>query len=694
MREGRDLKRLAALAALRLSLYLKGRVDSAFFARYSRLISPDVTREEIDSCPQEPEELFAGDPLLASRWRRLFDLCGGDPIAVTAIQLALLIEMDERALSLLREAFGQPQGALTIEIAARVACPGMESIEDLPAVRRAFDRVEMLLQAQPDASGFLRSPFAPDGRLAAWLSGDDRPDYALRRLCTLFSPQTEPAPAFCRLRGEAERAADLLSRTDGLSLLHISGEPTSGRRFLVRETARLLDREVLFVPYGEISEHNRLLANPWRRILRELLLSDRLLCLCGMEQEAEDRSGVLPAQLRILERDLRPFGRPAFLTTGETVRVIPFVSCFVHAVPIRPCSMRDSEALWQALARERLGTDEGLPARELAGKMTLTAGQIDRILSLLARTHPDGPWDAKEIFRLCYQVLDDGRYQNIRFVEKTFSWDDLQLEPYQKETLQAICAQVEHQGQVLDDWGLRAKYPYGRCVSALFSGPPGTGKTMAAQVLASTLGLELYKIDLSQVVDKYIGETEKRLREVFDRAEKSNMILFFDEADALLGKRSEVKDAKDKYANTEVAYLLQRMEEYSGVVLMATNLAANIDSAFVRRFRYHVSFTLPGKELRLRLWRSVLPASVPQKGIDFSYLAERFELPGSQIKNIALNACYRAAADGGALTMRHLVEAVFLERQKEGKVMLAGEFGEYGNLLYDLLERRQPAPET
>ena len=173
---------------------------------------------------------------------------------------------------------------------------------------------------------------------------------------------------------------------------------------------------------------------------------------------------------------------------------------------------------------------------------------------------------------------------------------------------------------------------------------------MAAQVLASTLGLELYKIDLSQVVDKY--------------------------------------------ANTEVAYLLQRMEEYSGVVLMATNLAANIDSAFVRRFRYHVSFTLPGKELRLRLWRSVLPASVPQKGIDFSYLAERFELPGSQIKNIALNACYRAAADGGALTMRHLVEAVFLERQKEGKVMLAGEFGEYGNLLYDLLERRQPAPET
>ena len=210
---------------------------------------------------------------------------------------------------------------------------------------------------------------------------------------------------------------------------------------------------------------------------------------------------------------------------------------------------------------------------------------------------------------------------------------------------------------------------------------------MAAQVLASRLGLELYKIDLSQVVDKYIGETEKRLKEVFDRAEKSNMILFFDEADALLGKRSEVKDAKDKYANTEVAYLLQRMEEYSGIVLMATNLVHNIDAAFVRRFRYHVSFALPGEGLRRQLWEDVLPDPVPQRSINLDYLAKTFELPGSQIKNIALNACYMAAADGGVLTMRHLVESICLERKKEGKVLLASEIGEYGDLFYELQER-------
>lgn len=215
---------------------------------------------------------------------------------------------------------------------------------------------------------------------------------------------------------------------------------------------------------------------------------------------------------------------------------------------------------------------------------------------------------------------------------------------------------------------------------------------MAAQVLAGRLGLELYKIDLSQVVDKYIGETEKRLRQVFDQAEKSNMILFFDEADAILGKRSEVKEAKDKYANTEVAYLLQRMEEYSGVVLMATNLMQNIDTAFVRRFRYHIAFTIPDEKLRRELWHDVLPDSVPQKGIDFDYMARQFDLSGSQIKNIALNACYRAAAQGGILRMRHLLESLFLESKKEGKVMLVNEFGEYGHLLYEIMEQRSQEP--
>ena len=166
------------------------------------------------------------------------------------------------------------------------------------------------------------------------------------------------------------------------------------------------------------------------------------------------------------------------------------------------------------------------------------------------------------------------------------------------------------------------------------------------------------------------------------------MILFFDEADALLGKRSEVKDSKDKYANTEVAYLLQRMEEYHGIVLMATNQAGNMDSAFLRRFRYHLVFTLPDEAMRRSLWQNAV-AGIPAEGIQLDYLARQFELSGAQIKNIALNAAYRAAADGGIMHMVHLVQAVFQEFQKEGKIMLAGDFGEYGVMLSDYLSRGQ-----
>ncbi len=673
------MKRLAALASFKLSLYLKTRVDSSFFKRYSHIISGDVTEEELLLYPEKPEELFFDVPDIAARYRKIYELCGGEPIALTAVQLYILAEMDGRTLTLLKEGLGLPMECLTIRTAARIALRSDEIIGYMPLLRRAYDRTELLLQASP--GNFADAPFRIDGRFACWLAGDDRPDGAITG-CTVFNP-SEDAPHFIRLSNEVEKAAELAG--NGFSFVHISGERMSGRRFFAREVARKLGREMLLVPYSSVSENHSLMAEPWRRVLRELLLTGRLLCLHDIPRPHDKSPDTLPMQMSIIERGLSAFKNPVFLTTDDTIRILPFVECFVQPVHIGACNIPESLKLWRVLAEE-LGMDpDGLPAEELAAKMTLTTGQIKRILSLMSRQQPEGPWDAKQIFRLCYRVLDDGRYQNIRFVDAHFGWDDLHLEPKQKETLRAICEQVENQGIVLDEWGLRRKFPYGRCVSALFSGPPGTGKSMAAMVLAGTLGLELYRVDLSQIVDKYIGETEKRLKQVFDQAEKSNLVLFFDEGDVLFGKRSEAKDAKDKYANTESAYLLQRMEEYSGVVLMATNLAGNIDSAFTRRFRYHVSFTLPGEEMRRVLWKDVLTEDVPQDGIRFDYLARQFELPGSQIKNIALNACYRAAADGGVVRMKHLVEAVFQERKKEGHVMLVSEFGEYGSLLYDFL---------
>lgn len=676
------MKRLAALAAFKLSLYLKPRVSGEFFRQYSRLIAPDVTEDEVEGYPTEAEELFFDVPVLAQRYRRLQELCGGDPIALTAVQLYLLALMEERTLDLLREGLGL-SGGLTIEAAGRIACPEAESIELAPKLRAAFDRVELLLQADPEQDWW-KAPFRLDGRLASWLAGDDTPDRALEGLCVVGAPG-EPLAEAALTGEELDRVGVCLAGTPGFAVVHLSGEPGSGRRYFARQAARALDRELLIVPFDAVAEEGHLRPRLWRRVLRELLLSDRLLCLSGVDAPAEKRSSRLPPLLRELERTLAPFQRPVFLPTPAAVKVIPFLSAPVFSVSIPQPTILQSARLWRELAAALLPDGgAGFPAESLAAKMNLTAGQMERIVRLLRACQPHGPWPERDIFKLCYQVLDDGRYENIRLQSSACTWEDLQLPASLKETLEAVCAQVEHQGLVLDEWGLRRRYPYGRCVSVLMSGPPGTGKTMTAQALSSRLGLELYKVDLSQIVDKYIGETEKRLRQVFDQAEQSNLILFFDEADALLGKRSEVKDARDKYANTEVAYLLQRMEEYQGIVLMATNQAGSIDAAFIRRFRYHLVFSLPDETLRRQIWADAL-AGIPAAKLQFDYLARQFQLSGAQIKNIVLNGAYRAAADGGVLRMEHLVRAVCQELQKEGKVLLAGDFGEYGVLLSEFL---------
>jgi len=207
-------------------------------------------------------------------------------------------------------------------------------------------------------------------------------------------------------------------------------------------------------------------------------------------------------------------------------------------------------------------------------------------------------------------------------------------------------------------------------VTMLFSGPPGTGKTMGAEVISRELGLDMYKIDLSTVVSKYIGETEKNLERIFKEAETSNAILFFDEADSLFGKRSEVRDSHDRYANIEIAYLLQRMEAYDGVTILATNLRANLDEAFTRRLQFAVDFPFPEEDYRLRIWQALFPPDVPRSPeIDFGLLAHRFRLAGGNIKNIIVSAAYLAASDGGLVRMRHLLHGTRRELRKMGKLV-------------------------
>jgi SpoVK/Ycf46/Vps4 family AAA+-type ATPase len=259
-----------------------------------------------------------------------------------------------------------------------------------------------------------------------------------------------------------------------------------------------------------------------------------------------------------------------------------------------------------------------------------------------------------------------------------YVWGDLILPAAQMDVLKNICSQVRYKYVVYEEWGFAKKLSRGKGVNILFSGPPGTGKTMAAEVIANELGLELYKIDLSAVVSKYIGETEKNLQAIFDGAYLSNAILFFDEADALFGKRSEVKDAHDRYANIEISYLLQKMEEYDGVVVLATNLKNNIDEAFARRVGTWVEFVFPEVSLRERIWETIFPKDMPiQKNIDFSFLARKFQLAGGNIKNIAVASAFLAAEKAQAVGMEHIIPSVKRELAKLGKTCTKSDFGEF-----------------
>ncbi len=324
-----------------------------------------------------------------------------------------------------------------------------------------------------------------------------------------------------------------------------------------------------------------------------------------------------------------------------------------------------------------------IPAHQtqtLATRFRLTADQIAAAVALVPS--PASPHGFTTLAAAARAQTGHALHGLARKIEPHYTWADLVLPADAKAQLQEICDQVTHCHQVQDIWGFGRKLALGSGLAVLFAGPPGTGKTMAAEVMAHELQLDLYKIDLSQVVSKYIGETEKNLNQIFTAAAQANAILLFDEADALFGKRSEVKDARDRYANIETSYLLQKMEEYDGIAILTTNLQNNMDEAFLRRLRFIVEFTPPQAEERRRIWQQIWPTKVPRSpDLDLDFLAEQLDIPGAAIRNIALKATYFAASDGGVVTMPHLIKAVRREYQKMGKLLMADDLGHYADLL-------------
>ncbi|MEU5365638.1 ATP-binding protein [Streptomyces sp. NPDC005925] len=382
---------------------------------------------------------------------------------------------------------------------------------------------------------------------------------------------------------------------------------------------------------------------------------------------------LLPAALLVemgeLDRDQRA-ATEAFLA-GVAVPVVvssedPARTERSHAARVTVPRLDDEEqvALWAGEFEGITELTEG-ELRSLVAQFQLPPHVVRSAAAAVRRDLPGG--DEQDAAGLAWRAGRDearvGMDELGRRIEPRAGWTDLVLHERQTNVLREIVAHVRRRPKVHQEWGFAATLRRGLGVTALFAGGSGTGKTLAAEVMAGELGLDLFVIDLSQVVSKYIGETEKNLRRVFDAAERGGALLLFDEADALFGKRSEVKDSHDRYANLEVSYLLMRMEAYRGLAVLTTNMKQALDTAFLRRIRFVVDFPFPAEHERAEIWRRVLPAQTPVKDIDFGLLA-RLTVAGGSIRNIALSGAFLAAEDGEALQMRHMLAAARTEYLK------------------------------
>lgn len=345
---------------------------------------------------------------------------------------------------------------------------------------------------------------------------------------------------------------------------------------------------------------------------------------------------------------------------------------------VSPLGPAQRSTLWRACLDGELAA--GVDAAAATAQFVLSPEQVVRAAGAarMRATLRGGPVIEDDLRHGARAQNAVGLERLARRIVPAVSWDDLVLPESTVVRLREVALRARHRTRVLDEWRMRPGGARGRGVTTLFAGDSGTGKTMSAEVIAADLGLDLYAVDLSSVVDKYVGETEKNLERIFSEASGVNAVLLFDEADAIFGKRSEVRDAHDRYANIESAYLLQRMESFDGLAILATNLRANLDEAFTRRLDVVVDFGMPDEPLRRRLWEQCLGPRIPRASeLDLDFCARSFQLSGGNIRSAVVTAAYLAAEHERAVTTRDLVAAVHLEYRKLGRLTLPAEFGPY-----------------
>jgi hypothetical protein len=617
--------------------------------------------QDMPPCPREGAE-DGGSQLMAPP--ALEQLCSMFHLSAFERSILLLcagVDLDSTFAGLCAAAQGDPTRSYPTFSLALAAFPDAHWSALTPeAPLRRWRLIEVV---QAPASGLVARPLRIDERVLHFLAGIQELD---ERLVGLIEPVSRPQELVPSHAALAERIAAAWTRGSGsLPVIQLCGADETSRRAIAAAGCAAVGLHLFCLPAEVVPSHAAELEALARLWEREAALTASALYI---EAEVADRTDVrlgTPIS-RLLER------LNSGLVLGSSERWRPLRRAMLTLDVYKPTA-QEQRALWQtALGDANVhlnGHIHGLVSQFNLGPAAIHAAVHEALSSSV-----DGAVLATELWNAgraqSRPRLDDLAQR----IQPVATWDDLVLPEAERRTLAEVAAHVAHRATVYETWGFGAMSSRGLGISALFAGASGTGKTMAAEVLANHLRLDLYRIDLSAVVSKYIGETEKNLRRVFDAAEDGGAILFFDEADALFGKRSEVRDSHDRYANIEINYLLQRMEQYRGLAVLATNMKGALDSAFMRRIRFMVHFPFPDTAQRAQIWQRIFPLGAPTEGLDLGKLA-RLNITGGNIRNIALNAAFLAAAEGTPVRMSHLRHSTRNEYAKLDKPLTEAELG-------------------
>ncbi len=604
-----------------------------------------------------------GDDVLFQHLVRLFDLSLLDSYILL---LCLAPELDrryERLFAFLHDDVSQRRptvnllmNVLATDLTGRFTVWERLSLEN---PLRRFHLVECVPDSNRSDAPFLAHYVRADHRIVAYLLGETQPDTRLKHAVKIETdadilPVPNPLPA----------------PSDDNIMFYLRGNDHTARRETVMQWCVAAGMPLVTADLALLRELEIDFNLAWRLALREAYLADAVLLLEKWDAALEDHSSQpVPA----LWNAILDYPRPVFLAGKSDWEARDmFRTRRILRVQFDTPAYPERLDTWTKVLQFYEINVNGSVAQELAQKFRFTQRQIARAISTAADMAASNGRETGYADLLAgaqaHASLRLGQLAG-RIIPR-YEWNDLILPPDPLKQLGEIVDRSLYAHRVMQEWGFNKKVAPVARVSALFAGDSGTGKTMAAEVIAHMLGLVLYRVDLSAVVSKYIGETEKNLSAIFEEARSSNAILFFDEADALFGKRSEVKDARDRYANVEIAYLLQQIEGYDGIAILATNLRQNLDEAFTRRLDFMIDFPFPEPEYRERIWQVHFPPPAPLgNDVSFTEIAHQYRLAGGNIRNAALASAYLAAADGNVITMQHIRHAVRREHQKMGRLL-------------------------